>query len=97
MTSSMSFINFPLLSRIESISPRPILFVVGEHAHSRYFSEEAHELAAKPKDLHVVPNAGHVDLYDKTALIPFDELEELFTKNLASKPDLAVAGASLNG
>jgi fermentation-respiration switch protein FrsA (DUF1100 family) len=94
MTSSMSFMNFPLLSQIESISPRPILFVVGEHAHSRYFSEDAYELASEPKELHVVPNAGHVDLYDKTELIPFDKLEEFFSASLAGKPDLAVAGAS---
>jgi fermentation-respiration switch protein FrsA (DUF1100 family) len=97
MTSSMSFMNFPLLSHIESISPRPILFVVGEHAHSRYFSEDAYELASEPKEFHVVPNAGHVDLYDKTDLIPCDKLEEFFTANLASEPDLAVAGASLDG
>jgi hypothetical protein len=49
----------------------------------RYFAEDAYELAAEPKELHVVPNAGHVDLYDKTDLIPFDKLEEFFTKNLA--------------
>ncbi|MDX2823840.1 alpha/beta hydrolase [Streptomyces ipomoeae] len=83
MTSLMSFMNFPLLTHIESISPRPILFVVGEHAHSRYFSEDAYELAAEPKEFYAVPNAGHVDLYDKTDLIPFDKLEEFFTKNLA--------------
>jgi fermentation-respiration switch protein FrsA (DUF1100 family) len=76
MTSGMSFMNFPLLTHIKSISPRPILFVVGEHAHSRYFSEDAYELAAEPKELYAVPNAGHVDLYDKTDLIPFDKLEE---------------------
>jgi fermentation-respiration switch protein FrsA (DUF1100 family) len=56
---------------------------VGEHAHSRYFAEDAYELAAEPKELHVVPNAGYVDLYDKTDLIPFDKLDEFFTKNLA--------------
>jgi uncharacterized protein len=75
--------NFPLLSNLEWISPRPILFVTGEHAHSRYFAEDAYDLAAEPKELHIVPNAGHVDLYDKTDLIPFDTLEEFFTKNLA--------------
>jgi fermentation-respiration switch protein FrsA (DUF1100 family) len=83
MTSIMSFMNFPLLSHIASISPQPILFVVGEHAHSRYFSEDAYELAAEAAEFHVVPNAGHVDLYDKTDLVPFDKLEEFFTKNLA--------------
>jgi fermentation-respiration switch protein FrsA (DUF1100 family) len=84
MTSGMSFMNFPLLTHIKSISPRPILFVVGEHAHSRYFSEDAYELAAEPKEFYAVPNAGHVDLYDKTDLIPFDKLEEFFAENLAS-------------
>ncbi|MEU9438746.1 alpha/beta hydrolase [Streptomyces sp. NPDC048252] len=83
LTSGMSLMNFPLLSKTEWISPRPILFVVGENAHSRYFSEDAYELAAEPKEFHVVPNAGHVDLYDRTDLIPFDNLEEFFSKNLA--------------
>lgn len=81
-TSSMSFMNFPLLTHIKSISPRPILFIMGEHAHSRYFSEDAYKLAAEPKELYIVPNAGHVDLYDKTDLIPFDKLEEFFRENL---------------
>jgi uncharacterized protein len=82
-TSSLAFMNFPLLAYIEAISPRPILFVVGEHAHSRYYSEDAYENAAEPQELYVVPNAGHVDLYDKTDVIPFDKLEEFFTKNLS--------------
>lgn len=82
ITSSMSMMNFELLTHIKSISPRPILFVTGEHAHSRCFSEDAHDLAAEPKELHSVPDAGHVDLYDRTDLIPFDKLEEFFTKNL---------------
>jgi uncharacterized protein len=82
VTSSMSFMNFPLLTHIKSISPRPILFIMGEQAHSRYFSEDAYELAAEPKELYIVPNAGHVDLYDKTDLIPFDKLEAFFTENL---------------
>ncbi|WP_243459339.1 alpha/beta hydrolase [Metabacillus bambusae] len=47
VTSSMSFMNFPLLTHIKSISPRPIMFIIGEHAHSRYFSEDAYELAQK--------------------------------------------------
>jgi uncharacterized protein len=82
-TSSLSFMNFPLLTHIEWISPRPILFVTGEHAHSRYYSEDAYERAAEPKELYIVSNAGHVDLYDKTDLIPFDKLEEFFTAHLA--------------
>ncbi|MGE1102269.1 alpha/beta hydrolase [Peribacillus simplex] len=82
VTSSMSFMNFPLLTHIKSISQRPILFIIGEHAHSRYFSEDAYQLAEEPKELYIVPNAGHVDLYDKTDFIPFDKLESFFTENL---------------
>ena len=86
-TSSLSFMNFPLLTNIQWISPRPILFVTGEHAHSRYYSEDAHERAADPKELYIVPNAGHVDLYDKTDLIPFDKLEAFFTEHLVPSAD----------
>ncbi|MCL8011278.1 alpha/beta hydrolase [Streptomyces sp. AS02] len=83
LSSGMSFMNFPLLSYIDSISPRPVLFVVGENAHSRYFSEDAYKLTAEPKEFHAVPDAGHVDLYDRTDLIPFDKFEEFFSENLA--------------
>lgn len=82
VTSTMSFMNFPLLGHIKSISPRPLLFVMGEHAHSRYFSEDAYKLAAEPKELFIVPGAGHVDLYDKTDLIPFDRLGSFFRECL---------------
>ncbi len=81
-TSAMAFMNFPLMNYIKSISPRPILFIIGEHAHSRYFSKTAFETAAEPKELYVVPNAGHVDLYDRVDLILFDKLESFFTENL---------------
>jgi fermentation-respiration switch protein FrsA (DUF1100 family) len=70
------------MNYIKSISPRPILFIIGEHAHSRYFSEDAYVMAAEPKELYVVPDAGHVDLYDRTDLIPFDKLESFFTENM---------------
>lgn len=82
LTSAMSFMNFPLANHIESISPRPILFIIGEYAHSRYFSEDLYELAAQPKELYEVPGAGHVDLYDRTDIIPFDKLTTFFKENL---------------
>jgi fermentation-respiration switch protein FrsA (DUF1100 family) len=84
MTSSMSFMNFPLMNYIETISPRPILFIIGENAHSRYFSEDAYEKAAEPKELHIVPGARHIDLYDggDKNYIPFDKLESFFTEKL---------------
>jgi fermentation-respiration switch protein FrsA (DUF1100 family) len=82
LTSNMSFANFPLLSQVETISPRPILLIVGEHAHSRYFSEDVYAQAAEPKELYVVPDANHVDLYDRTDKIPFDKLEAFFKERL---------------
>lgn len=82
LTSTPSFVNFQLLDNLEWISPRPILFVVGDHAFSRYFSEDAYELAAEPKELLVVPDAGHIDLYDRTDRIPFDKIEAFLTESL---------------
>ncbi len=82
MTSDMAFMNFPLFTYIKSISPRPILLITGENAHSRYFSEDTYKLAAEPKELYIVPGAGHVDLYDKVNLIPFDKLASFFSNYL---------------
>lgn len=82
MTSDMAFMNFQLLARIKSISPRPILFVIGEKAHSRYFSEDAYKVAADPKELVIVPGATHVDLYDRVDMIPFDKLGKFFSTAL---------------
>ena len=82
MTSNMAFMNFPLVNYITSISPRPILFIMGEKAHSRYFTEDAYEMAAEPKELYVVPEARHIDLYDKMDMIPFDKLSSFFTEHL---------------
>ena len=72
LTSNVKFMNFYPFNDMESISPRPMLFVAGENAHSREFSEDAYKRAAEPKELYIVPGAGHVDLYDRTSLIPFD-------------------------
>jgi fermentation-respiration switch protein FrsA (DUF1100 family) len=59
-----------------------MLFITGETAHSREFSEDAYKLAAQPKELYIVPGAGHVDLYDRANLIPFDKLSSYFTEHL---------------
>lgn len=82
LTSAMAFTNFPLLTHLEDISPRPILLIMGENAHSRYFTEEAYEKAAEPKELVIVPEARHIDLYDREDIIPFDKLESFFKSNL---------------
>lgn len=82
LTSNVKFMNFYPFSDIETISPRPMLFITGEAAHSREFSEEAYRLAGQPKELVVVSGAGHVDLYDRVDLIPFDKLTAFFRQNL---------------
>jgi hypothetical protein len=82
-TTPMSFFAFPLMTDIDMIAPRPVLLVAGAEAHSRYYSEDVHATAPDDVELIIVPGADHVDLYDKTDLIPFDILDEFFTKNLA--------------
>jgi len=82
MTTPISLMNMPILTYIKEISPRPILIIAGEKAHSRYFSEDAYKAANEPKELMIIPNAVHVDLYDKIDIIPFDKLESFFKKNL---------------
>ena len=74
--------NFYPFNDIETTSPRPMLFITGDNAHSREFSEEAHRLAAEPKEFFIVPGAGHVDLYDRVKLIPFDKLTSFFGQHL---------------
>lgn len=83
LTSNVKFMNFYPFNDIETISPRPMLFITGDHAHSREFSEDAFKRAAEPKELYIVPGAGHVDLYDKVNLIPWDKLTSFFQKHLA--------------
>ncbi|KMM78213.1 alpha/beta hydrolase [Pseudomonas deceptionensis] len=82
LTSNIKFMNFYPFNDIETISPRPMLFIAGADAHSREFSEEAYKLAGQPKELVIIPGAGHVDLYDRVDLIPFDKLASFFQSSL---------------
>ncbi|NCB70108.1 MAG: alpha/beta hydrolase, partial [Bacteroidia bacterium] len=81
-TNALSFMNMPLMTYIKEISPRPLLIIAGENAHSRYFSEDAYKAANEPKELMIIPNTVHVDLYDKVEKIPFDKLDAFFKTNL---------------
>lgn len=82
-TTPVSFFSFPMYANIEMISPRPVLLVAGENAHSRYYSEDVYTAASEPKTLLLVPNADHVDLYDQMDKIPFDKLTAFFDQHLA--------------
>jgi len=76
------FFNFHPFIDLETISPRPILFVVGEIAPSRGYTEAAYKLAAEPKELVVIKGANRTDLYDRTEIIPWAKLTSFFNQYL---------------
>lgn len=79
-TSNLSMLQFDALAHIDEITPRPILFVYGDRAHSKAFSERAYDLANKPKEKYVVEDAEHIDLYDQVDKIPFNKFESFLRK-----------------
>ena len=84
LTSDAQMSLFWSFQHLTWISPRPVLFITGEKAHSRIFSEHAYKLASEPKELFVVKNAGHVDLYDRVKLIPWMKLQSFFGQHLTA-------------
>ncbi len=82
MTSSLSFLNMPILKYSSEIRSA-VLLIHGEKAHSCYFSKDAYkELKGENKELMLIPGAVHTDLYDRRDVIPFDKMAEFFRKNL---------------
>ncbi|MDE7315399.1 MAG: alpha/beta hydrolase, partial [Mucispirillum sp.] len=78
MTSSISFINMPILAYSNEIQ-NAVLMIHGEKAHSRYFSEDAFKkLKGSNKELLIIKDANHVDLYDNMEKIPFSKMEAFF-------------------
>lgn len=82
LTSNVRFLNYFPFEEIETISPRPMMFVAGDRAHSLEFSQDAYRRAGDPKELVLIPGAGHVDLYDRVDLIPFDRLATFYSQHL---------------
>lgn len=82
LTSNVKFMNFYPFNDMDMISPRALLLITGDEAHSKEFSEDAYQKASEPKELYYVKGAGHVDLYDRTDLIPFDKLKAFFNEHL---------------
>lgn len=81
-TSTLSLINMPILAYADEIQ-NAVLIIHGENAHSRYFGEDAFKkLKGDNKELFIVPQATHVDLYDNREKIPFDKLENFFNQYL---------------
>lgn len=74
-TSALAMMQFRLLDYIKEISPRPILMIIGEKALTSVFTQTAFANAAEPKELVVVPDCNHVDLYDDVTKIPFEKID----------------------
>ncbi|MGN1091750.1 MAG: alpha/beta hydrolase [Alphaproteobacteria bacterium] len=84
-TSTLSLITQPILAYADTIKS-PVLMIHGQKAHSRYFSEDAFKkLKGDNKELMIIPNANHTDLYYKMDVIPFDKIEQFFNTNLKEK------------
>ena len=82
MTSSLSFINMPILAYSDEIRSA-VLVIHGEKAHSCYFSKDAFaKLKGDNKELMIIPNAVHTDLYDRKDIIPFDKIESFYKEYL---------------
>jgi fermentation-respiration switch protein FrsA (DUF1100 family) len=81
-TSDLSMLQFDALAHIDEISPRPVLVIYGDIAHSRAYSERAYKLLKDQKEQYIVKGADHIDLYDNEHKIPFTKVEAFFKKNL---------------
>lgn len=82
MTSALSFINMPILAYSSEIKT-PVLMIHGQDAHSKYFSEDAFKkLQGNNKELLIIENANHTNLYDNLEKIPFDKIESFYRENL---------------
>lgn len=82
MTSSLSFINMPILAYSDEIRSA-VLVIHGEKAHSCYFSKDAFaKLKGDNKELMIIPDAVHTDLYDRKDIIPFDKIESFYKEYL---------------
>lgn len=82
MTGTMSFMNMPILQYSSEIRSA-VLLIHGEKAHSCYFSKDAYKkLTGDNKELMLIADAVHTDLYDRTDVIPFDKIKAFFDRNM---------------
>ena len=87
VTGCQSFMNQPILKYSNEIRSA-VLIIHGEKAHSCYFSKDAYENMVKDskyadnKELMIIPDAVHTDLYDNLEVIPFDKIESFYNKYL---------------
>jgi hypothetical protein len=90
LVGEMKFLNFYPFNDIETISPRPLLFIAGDQAHSKEFSEDAYQRAVEPKELYWVKDANHVDLYDRVTVILWSKAHRVLHPALVGINDLGL-------
>ena len=87
VTANTSLMNTRMLYYANEIR-NAVLIVHGEKAHSLYMSKDAYEMMIKDskykdnKELLIIPNAVHTDLYDQKEIIPFDKIESFLKEYL---------------
>jgi len=81
-TTPVSFFSFPLMHNLELLTPRPLMLIAGENAHSLYYSQDVYNNSSTEKELVIIPGADHVDLYDNIHRIPFNKITDFFKSNL---------------
>ncbi len=72
----------PILQYADEIRSA-VLVIHGEKAHSCYFSRDAFaKLKGDNKELLMIPDAVHTDLYDQVDVIPFEKMAAFFKAHL---------------
>ena len=79
----MAFFDLPMVATMDLIAPCPVVLVAGAKAQCRYYSENVYKAGSDLRDLDLLPDADHVDLYDDVEKIPCDQLEAFFKQNMA--------------
>lgn len=84
VSSNDKLAAFDAFAHLDTVSPRPILLIVGSEADTLYFSEAAYAAAREPKELYSIPGASHVDLYDKPEFVQpvVQKLTDFFGQHL---------------
>lgn len=83
-TSNDKLAAFDAFAHIDTVSPRPLLFIVGSKADTLYFTNDAYSRAREPKEVYTIEGASHVDLYDKPEFVEqvVEKLIIFFQENL---------------
>ena len=81
-TSNIPFMNFKFYDYADELESA-VLVVHGEKAHSLYLGKDTfNKLRGDNKELLIIADANHVDLYDNLEKIPFDHIAMFFNRRM---------------